>query len=372
MKGWGAQIEERFDGVERIAVLRGGGLGDLLFALPAIDALAAAYPGAEIELLGTPLHRALLEGRPGPVTRVEILPRAKGVYGDVDDPLAIELFRDHMRTDGIDLACQLHGGGRFSNPFLLSLGARHTVGTRTEDAAPLERSLPYRYYQHEVFRWLETVALAGAASLGHEPRVEVRETERLGALDLLGAGPEPLVVVHPGATDPRRRWPAERFAEIAGRCAGEGLRVVVVGDGTDAAAGEAIAAGAGAGDAVVSLAGRLSLGELAGLLAVADVFVGNDSGPRHLAQAVGTATVGLFWFGNLVNGGPMTRARQRVHLSFTTHCPVCGRDVTQVGWVAERCEHDPSFLTGIDVDAVYDDVRDLAVTATRALLPGRR
>jgi ADP-heptose:LPS heptosyltransferase len=71
----------RFDEVLKIAVLRGGGLGDLLFALPALDALAEAYPEAEIVLLGTPMHAALLRGRPGPVARVEVLPKTRGVHG---------------------------------------------------------------------------------------------------------------------------------------------------------------------------------------------------------------------------------------------------------------------------------------------------
>lgn len=170
----------RFDEVLKIAVLRGGGLGDLLFALPALDALAEAYPEAEIVLLGTPMHAALLRGRPGPVARVEVLPKTRGVHGGEheDDPRATGAFMRRMRAEGFDLACQMHGGGRYSNPFLLALGARHTVGTAPPDAAPLERTLPYVYYQHEVVRRLETVALAGAPSVGPEPTLAVTPAER--------------------------------------------------------------------------------------------------------------------------------------------------------------------------------------------------
>ncbi len=371
----------RFDEVLKIAVLRGGGLGDLLFTMPALDALADAYPEAEIVLLGTPLHAELLRDRPGPVSRVELLPRARGVYGGEheDDPRGTGAFMRRMRAEAFDLACQMHGGGRYSNPFLLALGARHTVGTATADAAPLERTLPYVYYQHEVVRWVETAALAGAPSVGPEPTVAVTPGERRRGRALTGAGPEPLVVIHPGATDPRRRWPAERFTDLALRCAADGMRVVLVGEGDDAALADAIArhASRAAGDAVVSLAGRLTLGDLAGVLAVADICVGNDSGPRHLAQAVGTPTASIYWVGNLINAGPLTRASHRVQLSWTTHCPVCGRDATQVGWTAPRCEHDESFVADVSVDAVYDDVRALLegapaapVTATTAPLRG--
>ncbi len=87
------------------------------------------------------------------------------------------------------------------------------------------------------------------------------------------------------------------------------------------------------------------------MLAAADVMVGDDSGPRHLAVAVGTPTVGVFWFGNVVNAGPIDRGRHRVHMSFVTRCPVCGVDVTQVGWTAERCEHDPSYVDEVQPEA---------------------
>ena len=57
-------------GIEKIAVLRAGGIGDLVFALPALESLRAAYPLSEITLLGTSHHRELLEGRASPVDRV--------------------------------------------------------------------------------------------------------------------------------------------------------------------------------------------------------------------------------------------------------------------------------------------------------------
>ena len=78
---------------------------------------------------------------------VRVLPFAEGVRPGVEDPVELEAFFQAMQREEFDLAVQLHGGGRFSNPFLLRLGARHTVGTRTPDAARLERSVPYLDYQ---------------------------------------------------------------------------------------------------------------------------------------------------------------------------------------------------------------------------------
>lgn len=358
-----------FEDVLKIAVLRGGGLGDLVFVLPAVDALAAAYPEAEIVLLGTPMHRALLGERGGPVSRVEVLPPARGVFGDADDPARADRFFGRMRRERFDLACQLHGGGRYSNPFVQRLRARHTVGTRTPDAAALERCLPYVYYQHEVIRWLETVALAGAPSVGAEARLAVAAHEPVRGNELIGPAPDGVAVIHPGASDPRRRWPADRFVDVALRLSSDGMRVVLIGEGTDAGLADAIASDAIAagGQDIVSLAGRLTMTELVAVLSAADLFVGNDSGPRHLAQAVGAPTVSVYWFGNLLNAGPLTRRRHRVQLAWTTHCPVCGADLTQVGWTAERCEHEESLVADVSVENVYADARDLLpVTARRA------
>ena len=101
---------------------------------------------------------------------------------------------------------------------------------------------------------------------------------------------------------------------------------------------------------------------LVALLANAAVVVGNDSGPRHLAQALGVPTVGIFWAGNVINAGALGRSLHRIHASWVTACPTCGIDVTQVGWTAPRCPHDDSVVAGIEVRDVYEDVRSLVAT----------
>ncbi len=365
---------EKFEDVQRIAVLRGGGLGDLLFAYPALDALAHAYPEAELTLLCTPMHAALLRDRPGPVDRIEELPFAEGVRPGPEDAAAVEGFIERMRARGFDLAVQLHGGGRYSNPFLLRLGARHTVGTRTPDAEPLERNLPYIYYQNEFQRGLEVVGLAGAEPVSLEPRFAATPEELAAGERLAGLKDRPLVVMHPGATDPRRRWPTSSFAEVASMAVADGHDVVLVGDDGDArlateilgrADGIAVSSGR-----IRSLAGELSLPELVGVLSAASVVVGNDSGPRHLAQAVGTPTVGIFWAGNVISAGAIGRMLHRIHIAWLIECPVCGVDVTQVGWTAERCEHNDSFVQQVQPEAVYADVRALAAERSSGLTAG--
>lgn len=393
-------ILEKFDGVSRIAVLRGGGLGDLLFAIPAIAALKAAYPGASVTLLGTPIHEHVLSATSSPVDTVRVLPFSEGVRPGEEDPGELDRFFAEMRAERFDLAVQLHGGGRYSNPFLLRLGARHTVGTRTSDAASLERTVPYLYYQHEPLRALEVAGFAGAPPVDLEARLTPsnrlspssrlgNEQEKSGVLaELVDSEAQALVLIHPGATDLRRRWPAERFAEVAAACAADGCQVLVVGDKSEQPLAEEVAelavvhsngvpssrvpssaAASSRPRQVRSVAGELDMAELVALLARSAVMVGNDSGPRHLAQALGTPTVGIFWIGNIINAGALGRTLHRVHASWVTRCKTCGIDVTQVGWTAPRCSHDHSLVAEVAARAVYEDVRSL--TAMSPLLRGR-
>jgi ADP-heptose:LPS heptosyltransferase len=350
-------VSPAWPGVRRIAVLRGGGLGDLMFATPAMEALAATYPDAEIVLLGVPQFAALLDGRPGPVGRVVVLPPSTGVYepdgAGTDDERA---FADFARTVGeVDLAVQLHGGGRWSNPFLQRLRPTWTVGARTPDAVEPTRWLPYRYYQNEVMRALEVAGLAGATPVTVVPRLAVTDRDRDAAARALAGLPEPLLTLHPGATDPRRRWPAERFAEVAATFAARGAGVAVVGSPSERDLVEEVAALAA--DPAVRPLTDLDLSGLCGVLARSRVVLANDSGPRHMAEAVGTATVGVFWLGNAINAGSFGRARHRVLLSWTTACPVCGVDCTRED--LPRCPHDDSFVAGVPVADALREVTDL-------------
>ena len=338
---------EPFPEVRRIAVLRGGGLGDLLYAMPAMDALASAYPMAELVLLGSELHADLLRDRPGPVDDVIPLPRAPGFDGRG----SVEEFVE--RAGHFDLGVQVHGGGKESNPLLLALHPTFTVGGRTVDAPALTRSLPYRYHQHEVLRALEVVSLAGAPPVSFEPRIAVTETDLAEAKDALGPVERPVLVLHPGATDPRRRWQPERFGAVATALA-DVADAVVIGTGAEADLADAVVRAA---PGARSLAGKLNIRGLVGVLSLARVVVANDSGPRHLAHAVGTPTVSVYWMGNVLNSGPFGRLKHRVHISWISRCPVCGADCTRPDH--HRCAHDVSHVGDIEASDVVDDARDL-------------
>jgi ADP-heptose:LPS heptosyltransferase len=118
-------------GVGKLAVLRANAIGDYLVSLPAVQALRAAYPAAELVLLGADWHADFLTGRPGPVDRCVRVPPTVGVRDDHPPaPSAeVEAFFAGMRAERFDLAVQLQGGGRHSNRFVRQLGARVTAGS---------------------------------------------------------------------------------------------------------------------------------------------------------------------------------------------------------------------------------------------------
>jgi ADP-heptose:LPS heptosyltransferase len=338
---------------DRIAVLRANALGDLMFAMPALEALRAAHPQAEISLLGSDWHAALLRNRPAPVDRVIPVPPSPGVRVDAPPapPAELERFFAAMAGERFDLALQLHGGGRYSNPFVRRLGARLTVGLRTPDAEPLDRSVPYVYFQPEIMRYLEVVALAGARPVTVEPRIVVTPAD-ITAADAQASPRPPYAVIHPGATDPRRRWPADRFAAAADRLADEGLSVLVTGtSGEQELVDSVLRHMQRPGRAVC---GTLDLPGLVGLLAGAEIVISNDTGPVHLSAAVGTPSVGVYWIGNLVNGVPPFRALHRPVPSFRTSCPLCGADCTR-----GDCGHRESFVAEVPVETVLGEALSL-------------
>src|SRR5690606_1100384 len=123
---------------------------------------------------------------------------------------------------------------------------------------------------------------------------------------------------HSGAGDSRRRWPVGRFAAVADALMEAGATVVLLGSHDDRARTEAIRARMY--HTPLDAAGHLSIGGLAGLLSRCTLVVGNDSGPLHLAKAVGAATVGIYWGANLINAGPAWRTRHRPLLSWQLEC----------------------------------------------------
>lgn len=155
---------------------------------------------------------------------------------------------------------------------------------------------PERIVRHECRRQLDLVATVGCAPADEAMSLRVPRAARARARALvadLGLGARGRwAVVHPGATAPSRRYPQESFAAAARRLVSAGCAVVFTGSEAEAALVEGIRAAMEAPSH--SLAGRLTLAELAALLEAAPLLISNNTGPVHVAAAVGTPVVDLY------------------------------------------------------------------------------
>lgn len=341
--------EGALPGVQKILALRPNAVGDFIFSLPALHALRYAYPAAEIWYIGKQWHADFMMGRPGPIDRVAVIPPVPGVGAHPNaevDHLAVDAFVDEMRSEAFDLAVQMFGGGRYSNPFIKRLGARVTIGARTPDAALLDRWIAYGDFNNRRLEMLEIVALAGANQWRMGRELQVTDNDRLEAATALPVDrTERLVIVHPGSSDPRRRWPVEKFAAVADALADSGAVVAVNGTVEESDLVRGVIGNMRT--QAIDLTGAMSLSGLCGLVERAAMVVSNDSGPLHLALAIGTPCVGVYWLTNLMEACPLRQSMHRAAMSVRVHCPVCGQENRKT-----RCEHDVCFVDDVPVDHV--------------------
>jgi ADP-heptose:LPS heptosyltransferase len=158
-------------------------------------------------------------------------------------------------------------------------------------------SEPHDHVRHEVRRQLDLVASVGATTADERLRVDVPTTERARALRLLADvevdDKRPWAVVHPGASAPSRRYPAESWAQVCRELARDhGVQLVMTGDAAEAPLAGSVQRMAGLPDR--SLAGKLGLGTLGALLEAAPLLLAGNTGPVHLAASVGTPVVVLY------------------------------------------------------------------------------
>ncbi|HYG41056.1 MAG TPA: glycosyltransferase family 9 protein [Cytophagales bacterium] len=350
--------------VKKIAILRSGALGDFIVVLPAIESIKQTYPDAEIVLLGSPWLKPFLEDRRTPFDRFLSVPVYSGVREEnAEDPdlFSLEAFFKSMQEEKFDIALQFQGKGLSANPFIKRLGAKLTVGMETPDTESLDRSIRYYYYQSEPLRFLEIVKLIGGKPVDPEPKVKVFRKDKEEIEELL---PEitnkPYIVLHPFAMDIRRSWPLEKFAELGEILHEIGFTIVFTGSKQDKELVETIFS---KGEfPAINACGILSLGGLCALLSKSHLVVSSDTGPLHLARAVGAKTIGIYWAPNLINWGPLTRSNHRPVISWEMQCPICGIMPNQpypFEPQGETCSHNISFVKNVQVGEVLNEVKEM-------------
>ena len=330
-----ADRQAAWRGVRRLLAVRVDNLGDVLMTTPALAAAAQSLPGVEIALLGGPRAGALA---PHLSMVREIIPaRVPWMPGEVDpgdEHMLVERLADGRFDAAViftvctqsalpaAMLCRLAG-----IPLRLAHVRENPYGLLS-DWVP-ETDLVLADARHEVRRQLDLVGHVGWRTTDERLHFALRQPDvaRIDAWldgEWMEQGERPLVVVHVGASAPSRRWPAERFGQVADVLAYEqGARIVFTG-GLDEA-GLVAAARECMKQPSHSLVGRLTLGQLGALIARADLLVGNNSGPAHLAAALGTPVVDVYALTN-----PQ-------HTPWQVPSRVLSRDVDCRGCLKSRC-----------------------------------
>lgn len=263
----------------RILVIRLSALGDFVQSFPAFAAIRAHHPDASITLLTTGPFRELAEASPW-FDQIEIDTRPK-----ITDFRGMKQLRQQL--NGFDRIYDLQTSGRSS-------GYRRLTGkadwSGIGGSGVLSHTNPSRTLMHTRTRQRDQLRVAGmaevpeVADLGWLTTHGRRFTEQLNA---------PYAVLVPGAAPhrPGKRWAAERYGALAAHLTTTGLIPVVIGSGADTPLAAAIQLEC---PETVDLTGKTSILDLGGICTGATIAIGNDTGPMHLAAAVGCRCLVLF------------------------------------------------------------------------------
>jgi lipopolysaccharide heptosyltransferase II len=347
----------------RVLAIKFWGVGSLQLLTPAVASLRRRHPKAEIALLTLAANRDFAKAL-GVFDRVITVELPCAGWGRVLERIARLLAG--LRRERFDEVYDFEFFTRFSAVVSLLSGAPRVHGFAAPgiwrgrfhtDVAPFNR------YWHVARNFRSLAGGEDGAEVDPSEIAPLRCTpadERLAAARLSERGISsgtPYAVLNPnaGQLSLERRWPPGRFAELARRLWEEDrLAVALIGSRSERAYTEAVAVQAGAGP-IADLAGELSCGELAALLARAAVVVTNDSGPMHVAAALGTPTVGLFGPETPVMYEPLGRSVRALYRP--PPCSPCinvhDNKLASCVWGAPLC------LVAIPVEAVLEAARAL-------------
>ena len=280
-------------------------------------------------------------------------------------------FARRLRHYEFDTALALHPSNRSHwIPWLAGIPVR--IGYNRKSAWLLTHRVPHRKQegsQHEALYTLDLLKLFGITPQLTLPRVPIHPAadDRVGVL-LANASVQPsdsLVAIHPSASCISKRWMPERFAQVADRLISEhGARVCLVAGAADARYANDVAGAMR--QPAVNFAGTLSVGELAALLHRCRLLISNDSGPVHVAAAVGTPVVDIF--GRNQRGlsplrwGPLGEGHVILH-----------KEVGCVTCLAHECDIGFLCLTELTAEEVYQaavSVLEKSVNSHRSPVTG--
>ena len=279
-----------------ILIVRLGALGDVVHAIPAAAALRRAFPSARIDWLVEAKHRAIVD-------LVQVLDRVVAIERASVQGWSRAVAQ--LRLVRYDLAIDLQGLMK-SAVLARASGASRVVGfsiwhLREKTARPFYSDVREAEGGHVIAKNLRLLEAVGV----QDPAIEFPLADvPSAALDALRAsiGGAPFALINPGAAWPNKRWPPERFGELAAFLReARGLTPVVLwGPGEEDLAQAVVAASSGA----AVLAPPTSVSDIVAIARAAALAVSGDTGPLHLATAVGTPTVSVFGPTDPARNGP--------------------------------------------------------------------
>jgi heptosyltransferase I len=310
----------------RILIVKLSSFGDVLHALPTLESLRDLYPQARLTWLVEEAFAPLLQGHPA-LDEVWVAPRLRPaqLFSGAHRALLGGLRR-RLRSQTFDLVIDLQGLLKSALWVALARSPRKVGYDRTREwsyRVLTERVPPYDREAHAVARYFNLAHHLGAPAAPPRFRLGLTPTTDLGHL----VSPDrPLAVLHPGARWPTKLWPAPSWARLGDwLCRDRGFQVAVTGSPADRDLAAQITGQMR--EKALNLAGRTSLAELAGLLTKARLAVTADTGPMHLAAALGTPVVAVFGPTAPWRTGPFGEGHQMVRLAipcspcFKRQCP---------------------------------------------------
>lgn len=330
---------------KRILIVRTDRMGDVILSTPVIRALREAFPNAFLAMMVRPEYRSLIEGHPD---LDAVIPYDKD--GSERGWLGNWRFIQRLRRYELDTAVILHSTNRVILIAWMA-GISRRIGYARRLPWLLTHRLAYVKKYGDRHEWeynLDLLKLLGIVPRPHPIFVPVDPVAK-GRVEafLRGQGmvpDRPLVAIHPGASCPSKRWPADRFAAVADRLIERyRVQVVVVTGPDQREVGQSVLRKMR--HWAIPAFGTLALPDLAALFQKSRCLISNDSGPVHLAAAVGTPVVAIFgrWGGGLsaVRWGPVGNHHQVLH-----------RDVGCRPCLAHRCPIGFLCLEAISVEEV--------------------
>ncbi|HEX2979022.1 MAG TPA: glycosyltransferase family 9 protein [Anaerolineaceae bacterium] len=299
----------------KIGILRALYLGDLLCAVPALRAVRAFFPNAQISWIGLPWSNEFATRFSMYIDRHIDFPGYPGLPEVHPDIQRIPEFLKQIQQEKFDLVLQMHGSGMYVNSITALFGARQSAGFYLPGmyCPDPDAYIPYPDDQPEVIRHLQLIEYLGIPTVGSylEFPIFPQDIEKIAAVQEeyhLANGA--YVCVHPGSRAKERRWPVDQFAEVGKYLGQMNYPIVITGTPTEKNLADELAAKIDG--KTVNLCGSTDLGGLAAVLTGARLLVCNDTGVSHVADALGTPSVVIFSDSDPNRWAPLDRELHRV------------------------------------------------------------